>query len=504
MEPRGEGQGRKSKMHDREKSNGRIVVKKHSNKTAKAETESAERRRPTKENPSQRNTVRTQRRRAVQSKLARVREAARRDKTTQFTALLHHVSRELLTEAYYDLRRHAAAGVDGVRWKEYGVRLDENIAELHDRIHRGAYRPQPGRRTYIPKTDGSRRALAIAALEDKIAQSAMAQVLNCIYEEEFFGFCYGFRKERSQHDALDALATALLRKRVNWVLDADIRAFFESISHEWMRKFLEHRIGDKRVVYLIMKWLKAGVMEDGTWTESESGSPQGGTISPLLANVFLFYVFDQWAHWWRRKRARGHVVIVRYADDFVIGFEHRADAEQFTAELRQRLSKFELELHRQKTRILEFGRYAAERRAKRGEGKPETFSFLGFTHVCAETRGGRFKLARMTERKRMTRKLHEIGAELKRRMHAPVPEQGRWLQSVIRGFNNYYAVPGNYARLHAFRQAIIFLWRQALRRRSQRSKVTAARMERLSRRWLPEPKLVHPYPDARFDVKHPR
>ncbi len=488
-------------MNGHEKSHERIVPTKPGNKTASADADSVEGRRSTAENPRQRNANRTQSRGNANSELERVREAARRDKTARCTSLLHHVTPERLTEAYRGLKRNAAPGVDGATWKDYGEQLTSNIADLHGRIHRGAYRAKPGRRSYIEKADGSERALAIGSIEDKIVQSAMSEVLNAIYEEDFLGFCYGFRKRKSQHDALDALATALLRKKVSWVLDADIRGFFDSIDHEWMRRFVEHRIGDQRVIRLIQKWLKAGVMEEGKWIEPESGTPQGGTISPLLANIYLFYAFDQWAHHWRKRRARGEVVIVRYADDFVVGFEHRDDAEQFYVELGERLRKFALELHSEKTRIIEFGRYAQERRARRGQGKPETFTFLGFTHLCTKNRKGRFSLGRVTSRKRMSRKLREVGVELKRRRHQLIPEQGRWLQSVVRGHDNYYAVPGNMKALEAFRRGITWLWYTALRRRSQRTRLTTRRMQRLRMKWLPAPTIIHPYPDQRFDVR---
>jgi group II intron reverse transcriptase/maturase len=329
-------------------------------------------------------------------------------------------------------------------------------------------------------------------------------VLNAIYEEDFQGFCYGFRKGRSQHDALDALAVALDRERVNWVLDVDIQSFFDTVGHEWMRQFLEHRIGDKRVVQLILKWLTAGVMEDGEWTESESGTPQGATISPLLANIYLHYAFDRWAHSWRRTTARGQVVIVRFADDFVMGFEHRADAERFREELGARLRKFGLVIHPEKTRLVEFGRYAAERRQRHGKGKPETFRFLGFVHICATDRRGRYAIRRITDPKRMRRKLHELSEELERRRHDPVPEQGKWLQSVIRGFDQYHGIPNNIDALRAFRNAVLRLWRNALRRRSQTGRITVERMVRLSTQWFPDASIKHLWPHQRFDAKYPR
>ena len=496
-EPQGEGQGRNPEMNEREKSQGPVVPAKPRNKVAKAAADGVEGRGPTEENPNGQNADRTQRRASAHSALERVRQAARRNKGMKFTALLHHLTYERLEAAYRRLKRKAAAGVDGVTWSEYGEGLREKLEDLLGRIQRGAYRAKPSRRTYIPKGDGGQRPLGITTIEDKIAQSAMAEVLNAIYEEDFFGFCYGFRHGKSQHQALDALAVAIMRKNVNWVLDADIRGFFDSISHEWMRKFIEHRIGDKRVVRLIQKWLSAGVMEAGEWTWNETGTPQGASISPLLANVYLYYVLDTWAHAWRKREARGEVVIVRYADDFVMGFEHREDAERFMAELGERLRKFNLELNEEKTRLIEFGRYAARRR----EGKPETFTFLGFTHICGTTRRGMFALHRRTDQKRMTRKLHEVADQLRKRRHDPVPEQGRWLQSVIRGYYAYYAVPNNIDALGTFANAVLRLWHQSLRRRSQNNRTTQARMQRLRQRWFPAPRIEHPWPERRFDVR---
>lgn len=492
-------------MNDHEKSDAVVVPAKPRNKEAEARAEATadgvEGRTAPKGNPMEGDMCRTQSRVSMTSALDRVREVARGNRTMRFTALLHHVSIERLTNAYGELRKRAAAGVDGVTWGEYGQELEENIRELHGRIHRGGYRPKPSRRVFIEKADGSRRALGIAAIEDKIVQRAVNEVMNAIYEEDFLGFCYGFRAGKSQHDALDALWTALDRKKVGWVLDADIQGFFDRVGHEWMRKFLEHRIGDQRVVRLILKWLKAGVMEGGEWSESESGVPQGGTISPLLANIYLHYAYDTWAHKWRRTRARGGVVIVRFADDFVVGFEHRADAERFQKELIERLRKFGLELHPDKTRLVEFGRYAEERRARRGEGKPETFRFLGFVHICGEDRRGRYRIRRMTDSKKMRGKLHQIRKELERRRHDPIPEQGQWLRRVILGFDQYYGVPGNIRALDAFRHGVLWLWRNALRRRSQKHRITTERMVRLSRRWFPKASIVHPWPNQRFDAK---
>jgi group II intron reverse transcriptase/maturase len=434
-----------------------------------------------------------------------VREAAKRDKKLRFTALLHHVTPELLTVSYFDLKRSAAPGVDGVTWHAYGQDLEQRIADLHSRVQCGAYRAQPSKRAWIPKADGQQRPLGIAALEDKVVQQAVKTVLEQIYEEDFLGFSYGFRPWRSCHNALDALWMGITHRKVNWVLDADIRGFFDNIDHEWMLTFLEHRIADRRILRLIRKWLRAGVSEDGKWSRTTVGTPQGSVISPLLANVFLHYAFDLWANQWRERHARGSVIMVRYADDFVMGFQSQVDAERFLRELRQRLERFGLQLHPEKTRLIEFGRYAAERREKRGEGKPETFDFLGFTHFCGTTRNGTFTIQRKSIAKRMRAKLQAIKQQLKARMHDAVPEVGRWLRSVVRGWFNYHAVPGNINCLDEFHTQVQRLWRRVLQRRSQKGRVwTWERVQRLTRRWLPKPQILHPYPNQRLIVTNPR
>ena len=386
-------------------------------------------------------------------------------------------------------------------WAAYGQDLEANLWDLHQRVHRGAYWASPSRRAYIPKADGRLRPLGIATLEDKIVQRAVVEVLNAVYEADFVGFSYGFRPGRSPHDALDALAVGVYRKKVNWVLDADIRDFFTCLDHGWLEKFLRHRIADERVLRLVGKWLRAGVIEDGTWSETTEGAPQGGSASPLLANVYLHYVLDRWVRQWRRRRARGEVIIVRFADDFIAGFEYQDDARQFLEDLRERLAKFALELHAEKTRLIEFGRFAAERRSKRGLGKPETFDFLGFTHICARNTKGRFMLKRITIPKRMRAKLREVKDQLRRRRHLPVPEQGRWLAGVVRGHLAYYAVSGNSRAIRAFRQQVTRHWCTALRRRSQRHRLDWKRMNRLAVRWLPPAHISHPSPQVRFDVR---
>jgi len=452
-------------------------------------------------NPSQQNAPRTQRRIGAPSALARVREVAGKDKQVRFTALLHHVyDVERLRAAYYALKRDAAPGIDGETWRHYGEALEANLGDLSGRLQRGVYRAKPVRRAYIPKADGRQRPLGVPVLEDKLVQRATVEVLNAIYEADFRGFSYGFRPGRSPHHALDALYAGLLTRKVNWVLDADIRGFFDAIAHGWLGQFLEHRIADRRVVRLIQKWLAAGVLEDGTRTGSELGTPQGGSVSPFLANVYLHYVFDRWVQRWRRTQARGDVIVVRYADDFIVGFQHRADAERFLAALRERLAKFALELHSEKTRLLEFGPYAAENRQRAGPGKPETFAFLGFTHICGKKRNGRFTVVRQTIRTRLQAKLSEVKAELRRRLHAPIPVVGAWLRSVVAGHLRYYGVPMNGPALATFCFQVGRLWYRALRRRSQTARLNWERMRRLLRRWLPPPRITHPYPLRRLGV----
>jgi group II intron reverse transcriptase/maturase len=472
-------------------------------KPAKGE-EAAERvegRRPAKGNPREGGVCRTQGRGSAPSALERVRQAAGRDRRQKLTALLHHVyDVERLKAAYEALNRGAAAGVDGETWSHYGEALEERLRDLSSRLRRGAYRARPTRRVYIAKADGRRRPLGVPALEDKIVQRAAADVLNAIYEEDFLGFSYGFRSGRSQHQALDALAVGIETRKVNWVLDADIRSFFDTLDHGWMVTFLEHRVGDRRVVALVRQWLAAGVLEDGEWRRSEEGTVQGGSISPLLSNVYLHYVFDLWVSRWRKTHAKGDVVVTRYADDFIVGFEHRAEAERFLAELKERFRKFGLELHPEKTRLIEFGRYAAERRKERGKGRPETFDFLGFTHCCARTRKETYVVLRRTMRRRAVVKLKAVYAELRRRHNASIPETGAYLRAVMRGHNAYYGVPLNVVALQSFRWQLGRLWKRALERRSQRARIRWERMARLIKRWLPPARICHPFPHRRFDV----
>jgi RNA-directed DNA polymerase len=488
-------------MDDRGKSDGPVVPTKLPNDALGGAAEVVEGRGPAEGNAARETRAGLRAGIGVFSDLDRVRRVARKGKDARFTALLHHVDVDRLRAAYFALRPRAAPGVDGVTWADYGLDLEVNLRDLHARVHRGGYRAKPSRRACVPKADGRQRPLGVAALEDKILQRALVEVLNAIYESDFLGFSYGFRPGRSPHDALDALAAAIKTRHVNWVLDADFREFFTSLDHRWLVRFLEHRIADKRVLRLIQRWLSAGVIEKGSWTACEEGVPQGASASPLLANVYLHYVFDLWAHQWRGRHARGEVLIVRFADDFVVGFEYRSDALRFWADLRDRLAQFRLELNAEKTRLIEFGRFAVERRRAHGRGKPETFQFLGFTHICAETRGGRFKLKRITDSKRMRAKLREVKATLIKRRDLPIPDQARWLASVLRGHCNYYAVPDNYEAINAFRQLIIRHWLKALRRRSQRTRLTWERMYPLAERWLPTVQILHPWPEPRFYAK---
>jgi group II intron reverse transcriptase/maturase len=488
-------------MHEGGKSDSPVIPTKPPNNAAQAVTEVVEERGLAKGNTDSTTRPGRSAGQGVSSGLDRVREVARRDRDARFTALLHHVDLSRLWRAYVAISPKASPGVDGVTWGAYGQNLEANLQDLLRRLHSGAYRARPSRRAYIPKADGRLRPLGIASLEDKIVQRAVVEVLNAIYEEDFLGFSYGFRPGRSPHDALDALTVGIGRKKVNWVLDADISNFFTTIDQSWLRKFLEHRIADERVLRLIDKWVKAGVIEDGEWTASDVGAPQGASASPLLANVYLHYVFDRWARQWRRRHAHGDVVIVRYADDFVAGFEHESDARQFLADLRERFAKFGLELHPDKSRLIEFGRHAARNRKARGDGKPETFDFLGFTHICGKSKTGQFWLKRKTISKRMRAKLAEVKDQLKRRRHYPIPEQGAWLGSVVRGHVAYYAVPGNTDAVSTFRTQVTRLWFKSLRRRSQRNRVTWTRMNRYATYWLPPARMQHPFPSVRFDAR---
>jgi len=482
----------------RRKSDRSVVPEKPSNKAPERAAETVEGRGLAEGNSPERNALRTQSRGSASSALERVRQAARRDGKQRFTALLHHVyDIDRLRTAYNGLKRNAAAGVDGETWRAYGDNLEANLRDLADRLKRGAYRAKPVRRAFIPKADGRQRPLGVPALEDKLVQRAVIEVLNAIYEEDFLGFSYGFRPGRSPHQALDALSAGIMTRKVNWVLDADIRSFFDTLSQEWLVRFVEHRVADRRVVRLIQKWLRAGVLEDGKRTVSEVGTVQGGSISPLLANLYLHHVFDLWVQRWRKRQARGDVVVVRFADDFVVGFQHRQEAERFLAELRERFAKFGLELHPEKTRLIPFGRFAGK-----DQTKPPTFNFLGFTHSKGKTRRGGFTVLRQTMRQRLQAKLREVKAELKRRMHLPIPEQGAYLRSVVAGHVRYYGVPMNGRAISVFRYVVGWLWHRVLKRRSQnaRRRLRWDRLRRIINRWLPSARICHPYPLQRLGV----
>ena len=491
-------------MHGREKSDLAIVAMKPTNKAGQPAAEPVERRARAKGNADRQSTRRAQGRESVSQALGRIRQAARQRTKERFTALFHHISPALLRLAFSELKRKAAPGVDGMTWRTYEADLDQNLAALHDKVHRGAYRAQPSRRRYIPKPDGRQRPLAVTALEDKIVQRATVAVLNAIHEEDFLGFSYGFRPGRGQHDALDALDVGINSTKVNYILDADIAGFFDSVDQSWLVRFLNHRVGDPRIIRLIRKWLQAGVLEDGEVTVSDKGTGQGSVASPLLANIYLHYAFDLWADRWRRREATGNMIIVRYADDIVVGFEHEDDARRFWNAMRERLKEFSLSLHPEKTRLIAFGRHATADRARRGLGKPETFNFLGFTFICGKSRRGKFLLMRKTRRDRMRAKLKDIKEEMRRRMHPPIPEQGTWLAQVVTGFFNYHAAPTNHRSLRAFRDHVVNLWRRSLRRRSQRDNTRWDRIKKLADDWLPKPRILHPWPRDRFAVKHPR
>jgi RNA-directed DNA polymerase len=494
----------KPMMYGRDQSDPPVVAEKSANNAERSAAESMERRGGAKGKAISSTTRRAQDRESVSPGLERLRQFVKVNRNVRLTTLLHHVDADLLRWSYFALKRNAAAGIDGRTWDAYGEGLEANLADLHARVHRGAYRALPSRRRMIPKPDGRERPLGIASIEDKVVQRAIVEVLNSVYEPEFLGFSYGFRPGRSQHDALDALWVGISNTAVNWIVDSDIRSFFDTVNHDWLIRFIEHRITDRRILRLIRKWLKVGALEGAVLTASESGTPQGAVISPLLANVYLYYVFDLWAQQWRRRTAHGNMIVVRYADDLVTGFEHETDARAFLADMRARFEAFGLELHPEKTRLIEFGRHARKNRSDRGLGKPETFAFLGFTHICGLSRRGKFLLWRKSRRDRMRTKLQTIKLDLHCRMHETMAAQGRWLRSVVIGYFNYHAVPTNSRSLAAFRDHVLQLWWRTLRRRSQKDWTTLEAVQQLAEHWLPRPRIVHPWPTQRFAVKYPR
>ncbi|MBV2137095.1 MAG: group II intron reverse transcriptase/maturase [Candidatus Thiodiazotropha sp. (ex Ctena orbiculata)] len=487
------------------KSDGAIVPQKQANKAPLGVAEPVEGRTSTKRNTRECARDQTQGWANTMSRLARVRESAVRHRKQAFTTLLHHVTPTLLEQSFFQLKRTAAEGVDGISWSQYEEGLDNRLSDLCKRIQDGSYRPKPARRVYIPKADGSKRPLSILRVEDKIAQQAVVTILNQIYETDFMGFSYGFRPQRSQHDALDALAWSITRTRVNWVLDVDIRQFFDTVEHEWLIRMIRHRVQDKRLIKLIIRWIKVGITDDtGKRHPAQQGIPQGSVISPLLANIYLHYVFDIWSHQWRRKKAKGTVTVVRYADDVVLGFQHEWEAREYLGALNQRLQAFGLATHPEKTRLIRFGRFAAADRAVRGEGKPETFDFLGFTHYCTTCRQGDFKLGRKTSSKRLIKQIQEVKRQLRIRMHFPVNENLEWLNRVIRGHVNYYGVPGNSRAIGRFRLEIVRRWMKLLRRRSQRSRLNWTKFSPWVDRHLAKARICHPYPEQRLRAKYSR
>ncbi len=493
-------------MHDGKKSDPAIIAKKPANEAVQAVEELVEPRAGTDGNPGDRHTDQTLSWAPVSQSIERIRQFVKRKPRERLTALLHHITPLALGEAYLALKRDAAPGVDGVTWRVYATGLDERLLDLHRRVHSGVYRATPVRRVNIPKPDGGTRPLGIAALEDKIVQRAVVDVLlTPIYEAAFLGFSYGFRPGRGAHDALDALAYGIERREVHWIVDADIRGFFDEISRGWLVRFLEHRIGDRRLLHLIAKWLRAGVMAEDQWMDTLRGTPQGAVVSPILANIFLHYVLDLWVHKrWRPREARGEMIIVRYADDFVVGFQYREDAKRFMSALRDRLDRFELDLHPDKTRLIEFGRLADANRRSRGLGRPETFDFLGFTHYCRKDRRGRFGLGRKPVAKRMNRTLRRLTEALRRRRHDDVVATGRWLGRVVKGWLNYYAVPNSFRYLLRFTRRLIRIWLRSLRRRSQKDRFSWQRLAALCATLWPRVRIVHPWPDQRFAVNHRR
>lgn len=488
-------------MNDLKKSDPAIVARKRANKGRQRPAEPVEPRAGAKGNPESQSRHRAQKRGSLSQAADRIRQAAKRNPEERLTALLHHITPDALTEAFHALKSDVAAGVDGVTWEMYANGLEDRLIDLHGRIHRGAYRAPPVRRVEIPKPDGGTRPLGIATLEDKIVQKAVTDILLVpIYETEFLGFSYGFRPGRGAHNALDALTVGVQQRKVNWVLDADIRAFFDRVNRGWLVRFLEHRIGDRRLIRLIIKWLNAGVMEEADWADTGRGVPQGAIVSPVLANVYLHYVFDLWGQAWRKRKAKGDMILVRYADDFVIGFQYRWEAESFLSDLRQRLGQFGLDLHPDKTRLIEFGRLATRDRKNRGQGKPETFDFMGMTHSCIITKKGKFRVGRKPSRKRFRRTLRRIKEELRKRFHMDRHDLARWLGRVINGWLNYYAVPGSSKSLSRFVEAVKRLFLRALRRRSQKDRTSWLSLEHLIGLHWPKPTIRHPWPNQRLAV----
>lgn len=455
----------------------------------------------TERNVSWQAARRTQSRGSALSLLTRVRERSKADPHMRFDNLYSQLTVPFLRESFHQLKRRAQPGVDGMTWSMYAANLERNLQQLHERLHTGRYRAQPVLRRYIPKGDGRERPLGITTVEDKLVQQACASLLEAVFVPHFAGFSYGFRKQRNQHDALDALNAGLVRRKIRYVLDADIKGFFDAIDHGKLMTMLRQRIRDPRLLRLIRKWMKTGHVEGGRRHRGTRGTPQGGVISPLLGNIYLHYVLDEYAHWWRATQATGDMIIIRYADDFVVGFQHRHEAERFRQQLADRFAIFKLSLHAEKTRLIEFGRFAWANRRVRGEGRPETFDFLGFTHCCAETTTGKFWVRRLTVKKRMRATLQRIKDQLRWRMHDSIKATSVWLRQVVTGYLNYHAVPGNLDRMRAFRTQVMRYWQRAIRRRSQKGrKWNWDRFNTLLNPLIPQPSLRHPFPLTRFDA----
>lgn len=500
---RSEGESRTTSVGSPEESDGGIVPGKEANKAAATAAESLEERPPAKRNPQREAAVRPQRREAVSIRLERVRQRAEAEPKARFHNLFSLLTVDLLRESFYQLKRQASPGLDKVKWSTYEKNMEANLQDLEDKLHQDRYRATPVRRKYIAKPDGRKRPIGVTTVEDKIVQQAVATLLGAVHEPSFCGFSYGARPGRSAHDALDAVMVALWEQPVGWVLDADIQGFFDQIPHAELLRVLEMRIGDRRLLRLITKWLRVGWVEDGKRHPGKRGTPQGGVISPMLGNIYLDHVLDKWFGAWRRRECQGTAFIVRYVDDVVLGFQYRHEAELALECLRKRLAEWGLTLHPEKTRLIEFGRYASRNRRDRGEGKPESFTFLGVTHSCGKNRKGGFKIRRQTSRRSLAKVLHRIRDQLRWRLHDGLHETGRWLTSVVRGHFQYFAFPDNWQALDSFRNAVRILWFRAIRRRSHkaRQRWNWRRFHPLGERYLPHPKLCHPWPSVRFDAR---
>ena len=422
--------------------------------------------------------------------IRRIAEKARRDPETQFTSLAHLITVEALREAWRGLKKKPSAGIDGITAREYEQDLEKRLKNLHERLVTMKYRAQPARRAYVPKEGGKKRPIGVLVVDDKIVQSATRHILEAIYEQDFYDFSYGYRPERSPHQALEELNNAIFRGKINYVLDVDISAFFDSMDHKVLMELLRKRIKDRSILRLIAKWLHAGVMEEGVRKHPKTGTPQGAVISPLLANVYLHYVLDEWIEKTVRPRMRGEMKVVRFCDDTVFCLQYRDDAERLLRALNKRLAKYKLQLNAEKTRLIEFGRYAEGQAKKRGR-KPETFDFLGFTHICGKSREGKFIVKRKTAAKRLRRSMLRVTEWCRKHRHLPLQEQYRQISSKLRGHFNYFGLIGNMRRLKAMEWHTVRTWRKWLNRRSQRGRMPWKRCEQILAAYpLPQPKIL--------------